>query len=64
VKTQTLLSFFTQKQIEWYGGHSSLGLHDAHKSQWNIHSGYWSFESGSLKDTQYYPYDMVHWEDL
>jgi hypothetical protein len=59
---------------EWYRGHSSIGWHDTHKSQWNIHSGYWSFESGalvkilglddsSLKDTQYYPYDMVHWED-
>jgi len=57
---------------EWYRGHSSAGWYNTHKSKWNIHSGYWSFESGalvkilglddsSLKDTQYYPYDMVHW---
>ena len=36
--------------------------------------GYWSFESGalvkilglddsSLKEVQYYPYDMVHWNE-
>lgn len=59
---------------EWYRGHSSAGWHDAHKSKFNIHSGYWSFESGalakilglddsSLKGVQYYPYDMVHWKD-
>jgi hypothetical protein len=59
---------------EWYRGHSSAGWHDSHKSKWNIHSGYWSFESGalvkilglndsSLKGVQYYPYDMVHWND-
>jgi hypothetical protein len=58
---------------EWYRGHSSAGWHDTHKHG-IMHSGYWSFESGalvkilglndsSLKDTQYYPYDMVHWED-
>ena len=59
---------------EWYRGHSSAGWYDAHKSKWNIHTGYWSFESGalvkilglddsSLKDAQYYPYDIVHWEN-
>jgi hypothetical protein len=59
---------------EWYRGHSDAGWHDAHKCGWNIHTGYWSFESGalakilrlddsSLKDTPYYPYDMVHWKD-
>ena len=58
---------------EWYKGHSDTGWHDAHKSKWQIHIGYWSFESGALvkilglddstlKDQQYYPYDMVHWE--
>jgi len=59
---------------EWYRGHSSAGWYDAHKSKWNIHTGYWSFESGalvkilglddsSMKDVQYYPYDMVHWKN-
>ncbi|KFF26513.1 PoNi-like cognate immunity protein [Chryseobacterium vrystaatense] len=61
-------------QKEWYRGHSDTGWYDAHKSKWNIHTGYWSFESGALvkilglddsilKDQQYYPYDMVHWKD-
>jgi hypothetical protein len=59
---------------EWYRGHSDSGWYDAHKSKWNIHTGYWSFESGALvkilglddstlKDMPYYPYDMVHWKD-
>jgi len=58
-------------QKEWYKGHKDCGWYDSHKSKWNIHSGYWSFESGALvkilglddsilKDQQYYPYDMVH----
>ena len=61
-------------QKEWYRGHSDLGWHDGHKSKWNIHIGYWSFESGALvkilglddtllKDQPYYPYDMVHWRE-
>jgi hypothetical protein len=56
----------------WYKGHSDTGWYNDHKSKWNIHFGYWSFESGalvkilglddnSLKNQQYYPYDMVHW---
>ncbi|GHT64776.1 hypothetical protein AGMMS50239_23120 [Bacteroidia bacterium] len=55
---------------EWYRGHSSSGWYDSHKHG-IIHYGYWSFESGalvkilglddsSLKNMQYYPYDMVH----
>ncbi|WP_404479111.1 PoNe immunity protein domain-containing protein [Sphingobacterium sp. ML3W] len=39
-----------------------------------MYTGYWSFESGTLvkilslddgscKELQYYPYDLVHWED-
>jgi len=83
--TQEIISFAKTDKIkslerlkkyvtkEWYRGHSSAGWYDTHKSKWNIHSGYWSFESGalakilglddsSLKDTQYYPYDMVHWK--
>ncbi|OCG48415.1 hypothetical protein A9G35_01500 [Gilliamella sp. Choc5-1] len=60
-------------QKEWYRGHSDTGWYDDHKSKWNIHTGYWCFESGALakilglddstlKDQPYYPYDMVHWE--
>lgn len=55
-------------QKEWYRHYDGK---DTHKSEWNIHTGYWSFESGaiakilglddsSLKEQQYYPYDMVH----
>jgi hypothetical protein len=61
-------------QKEWYRGHADTGWYDAHKSKWNIHTGYWSFESGAvakilglfdeiIKDQQYYPYDMVHWKN-
>ena len=57
---------------DWYRGHQSAGWHDSHKSKFNIHTGYWSFESGALvkilglddttlKGLLYYPYDMVHW---
>ena len=59
---------------EWYKGHSDCGWYDNHKTA-AIHFGYWSFESGalvkmlglddsSLKEVQYYPYDMVHWSDI
>ncbi|KXY58127.1 hypothetical protein AT278_02010 [Bacillus cereus] len=50
--------------------------YDAHenKNKNDIYSGYWSFESGAivkilklddsnLKDTSYYPYDMVHYQE-
>ncbi|WP_075342765.1 PoNe immunity protein domain-containing protein [Tenacibaculum agarivorans] len=51
---------------EWYKNYDAK---DTHKSEWNIHTGYWSYESGaivkilglndaSLKGIQYYPYDM------
>ncbi|WDF54384.1 PoNi-like cognate immunity protein [Mucilaginibacter sp. KACC 22063] len=57
---------------EWYKGHSDAGWYDSHKNKHNTYAGYWSWESGalvivlglddsSLKDQQYYPYDMVHW---
>lgn len=59
---------------EWYRGNAEMGWHNDHKSKFNLHYGYWSFESGalvkilhlddsSLKGVQYYPYDMVHWND-
>jgi hypothetical protein len=59
---------------EWYRGHSDTVWYNDHKSEGNIHTGYWSFESGalvkilelddsSLKGMPYYPYDMVHWAD-
>lgn len=71
-KALELLKNYLQKK--WYKGHSDMGWYNAHKSKFNIHRGYWSFESGavakilqlddsSLKEQQYYPYDMVHWKD-
>lgn len=56
---------------EWFRGAVEI---QTHKSKFNIHSGYWSFESGALvkilelddailKDQQYYPYDMVHYKE-
>ncbi|QIH33816.1 PoNi-like cognate immunity protein [Sphingobacterium sp. DR205] len=73
-KDEALKHLITYLQKDWYKGHSDTGWYDAHKSKWNIHTGYWSFESGvlvkvlglddsSLKDQQYYPYDLVHWKD-
>ena len=58
---------------QWFKDYKRMGWSESHKSKHNIHSGYWSFESGALvkildlddtilKDQQYYPYDMVHWE--
>ncbi|WP_368135627.1 PoNe immunity protein domain-containing protein, partial [Bacteroides caccae] len=49
----------------WYNDHK-YGI---------VHDGYWSFESGALvkvlglddsclKGLPYYPYDMVHWNDI
>lgn len=58
----------------WYRGHSNEGWYNLHKQHIRLHRGYWSFESGalvkilglddsSLKGLQYYPYDMVHWNE-
>ncbi|MDR6546472.1 hypothetical protein J2810_002531 [Chryseobacterium rhizosphaerae] len=73
-KDEALKHLVSYLQKDWYKGHSDTGWYDAHKSKWNIHTGYWSFESGalvkilglddsSLKEQQYYPYDLVHWKD-
>lgn len=59
---------------EWYVGNAEMGWYNDHKSKFNLHFGYWSFESGALvkilglddsglKGVQYYPYDMVHWNE-
>ena len=73
-KNETLFKLRLYLQKQWYKGHLDTGWYDAHKAKWNIHTGYWSFESGalakilglddsSLKDQQFYPYDMVHWKN-
>ncbi|WP_239352089.1 PoNi-like cognate immunity protein [Snodgrassella communis] len=59
---------------QWFNDYKKMGWSESHKSKHNIHSGYWSFESGALakilglddstlKDQPYYPYDMVHWKE-
>lgn len=56
---------------DWYS--EDCGCYEAHKSTQNIYYGYWSFEAGavskilgiedeSLKETPYYPYDLVHFK--
>ena len=58
---------------QWFKDYKKMGWSESHKSKHNIHSGYWSFESGALvkilglddtllKNQPFYPYDMVHWE--
>jgi len=55
----------------WYQAHRSTGWYNSHKSNLDIYTGYWSYESGavakvlglddsSLEGVQYYPYDLVH----
>lgn len=57
---------------EWYC--EDCGCYEAHKSKQNIYYGYWSFEAGAvakmlklndekLKQQQFYPYDLVHFND-
>lgn len=71
-KSKAVLRLKNYLEKEWYSGHRDKGWHNDHKVE-GIHFGYWSFESGalvkilqlddsSLKELQYYPYDMVHWK--
>ncbi|WP_240515012.1 PoNe immunity protein domain-containing protein [Bacillus cereus] len=59
---------------KWYKGHNDTGWYDSHENKNDIYNGYWSYESGaiakilklddsSLKNTPYYPYDMVHYQE-
>lgn len=60
---------------KWYAGSNDAPWYNSHKAKNPaFHAGYWSFEAGaiakilelddsSLKDQQYYPYDLVHWKD-
>lgn len=58
---------------KWYIGHKDMGWYEIHKAKEKLYNGYWSFEAGaiakilniddsSLKDTPYYPYDLVHYK--
>lgn len=60
---------------KWYAGSNDAPWYNSHKAKNPaFHAGYWSFEAGaiakilelddsSLKDQQYYPYDLVHWKE-
>ena len=59
----------------WYKNSKDAFWHDTHKiTKGNIFFGYWAWEAAALvkiyglddtelKDTEYYPYDAVHWND-
>lgn len=60
-------------QEKWYDIHKECAWYNSHLSNKNIYCGYWSFEAGaiakilklddsSLRDIQYYPYDLVHYK--
>ena len=66
-----LLKDYLEKK--WYKIHKECSWYDIHKKSPELYAGYWSFEAGavakilgvddsSLKDEQYYPYDLVHFE--
>lgn len=61
-------------QNDWYTNHKDCGWYDSHKGSQNTYYGYWSFESGAiakilrlndekLKYQNYYPYDLVHFNN-
>ena len=60
---------------KWYQGHSDSYWYNSHKTNIkHLYFGYWAWEAAALvkiyglddtelKDTEYYPYDAVHWND-
>lgn len=57
----------------WFKDYKRQGFVTTHNCNFDIHYGYWSFESGAimkilkaddsiLKGQQFYPYDMVNWQ--
>lgn len=59
---------------DWYKYHHDAYWYDTHKLKTDTYCGYWSFELGAiakilnlndeeLKEQQYYPYDLVHFQD-
>ena len=60
---------------DWYRVHAGMDWYNSHKKlDKMLYKGYWSFEAGAiakilniddsrLKDTKYYPYDLVHFTE-
>ncbi len=64
-----MLKQYLEKQ--WYEIHSECAWYNSHNSKQDTYYGYWSYEAGAiskilklndeeLKEKQYYPYDLVH----
>lgn len=58
----------------WYEGHRDTSWHGSHRSKELIYSGYWAYEAAALakihgiddeglKDVEYYPYDLLHFQE-
>lgn len=69
-----LNSYIDEYLKKWYKAHNFEYWHDIHVRDENLYFGYWSFELGalikikglnneSLKDINYYPYDLVEFKD-
>lgn len=67
-----MLKNYLEKQ--WYEIHNECAWYDSHKSKQDTYYGYWAYEAGAmakilqlddkeLKEQQYYPYDLVHFND-
>lgn len=72
-ETKDIQSLKKYLDKNWYKKFTSTYWHDNDNNKNEIFFGYWSFESGafvkilglddaSLKDQQYYPYDLFHWK--
>lgn len=59
---------------KWYQSNQSNYWYGRHNSAQNTYFGYWAFEAGAIvkimgiddtlfKDSPYYPYDLVHYEE-
>lgn len=59
---------------KWYEIHNETAWYDSHNSKQNTYYGYWAYEAGAickilrlddeeLKEQQYYPYDLVHFNE-
>lgn len=73
-KTKAIQKLKIYLQKHWFSALKRQNLiQETHKSPYGTHCGYWSFESGALvkilvlddstlKEQQYYPYDLVHYK--
>lgn len=73
-ETRNIAVLQSNLEKAWYGNMKLAYWYDNDKNKNDVFFGYWSFESGaivkilrmddsSMKNQQYYPYDLVHWKD-